>query len=360
MRETEQHNSRNTAVPSAADAKAKELQGMLSDSGDMDKIMEGIFHNYPSIGFPDPAFHKTVEVAEWLAYGDLLEKRISSEVEMSLLQYTPYAAIAIHHLIARPRKVILENPSMFYTQWVESQRNVNIVKSFLSPSNCLTLDGVSINSIVMDVLPYVLDILHPTIRAVNHSLLTSKEKSELNNLIDTMLSLSITYRPEVQSAFVASSAAWNNRPSDHTSVLYKVEPAIDLLSDWTNPLDASSGRKFDPKDRFGNPIVKGGKKPPFGAPPAPVAPSASSFQIEKRDINMPGKVKQMVLRELEFEAMRRAEAKIVEKFAAAGTGKNVNAMDTSGQPNGIASPSSLISPAVQRLLEGSSIECDVS
>jgi DNA polymerase III delta prime subunit len=357
MRETEEVNNKSvTSASSTHDTKSRELQSLLADAGDMDKIMEGIFHNYPSVGYSDPSLSKTVECADWLAYADLLDQRISSEVEMGLMAYTPYAAIGIHQLTARPRKVMLEVPQMGYHAFVAHSRNENIVKSFLSPMNRLTQDGLSMTSTVLDVLPYVLDILHPTIRAVNFAMLTSKEKNELSQLIDTMLSLAISYRPEVQSAFTASSAAttWNSRPSADANILYKLDPPIDLLSEWTNPLDAKqTAEKWKQKDRWGNVIEKGGKgaffKGKFGQPAQQQQQqSTPAFAIEKRDQNMPGKVKQMVLRELEHEAMRRNEARMAEQHQQ----QTAESKKTVG-PDGKELPGSpsLISPAVQKILD---------
>lgn len=281
MRETDAVNNRSVAssVVNAKESKSRELLGLLSDSGDLDKVMEGVYHNYPSVGYPDPNLHKTVECAEWMAFADLMERRMQSEVDASMHQYTPYAALAVHQLTSRPRRVKIETPSMFYHQYVEMMRNQNILRSFLSPSNCFTLEGATLTSTVLDVVPHVLDILHPTIRAVNFALLTSKEKAELHNLIDTMLSLSISYRPEVQSAFASSSMpAWKQGAgagAEGSNVVYKLEPSIDLLSEWSNPLDAATTKKFEAKDKWGNPFEKK-TFVKFGQPPPPVVTHTTS------------------------------------------------------------------------------------
>lgn len=41
-----------------------ELHALLQDAGDMDKIMEGVFHNYPSVGYSDPSLHKVCSIGE--------------------------------------------------------------------------------------------------------------------------------------------------------------------------------------------------------------------------------------------------------------------------------------------------------
>jgi chromosome transmission fidelity protein 18 len=320
MRETEQagrnqgagagnnsNGSSNGASASAAvsapltakEAKSRELAGLLADSGDLDKVLEGVFHNYPTVGYTDPSMHKTGECADWLCFADLLEKRsMVSPDDSSMHGYVPYAALGIHFLTSRPRKVKLEFPTMYYHQYVAEMRNQQIVRSFLSPHNCFTLQGATLHSTVLDVLPHVLDILHPSIRAVNFALLTTKEKAELHNLVDSMLSMAITYRAEIIQAFGSSNAAvpaWKQSIAggggDVSNVVYKLDPSIELLGQWSNPLDAATARRFEPANKYSQQ-----RKLPFGAPQQPTI--QQSFIIDKRDVNMPNKVKREVLREV--------------------------------------------------------------
>lgn len=268
-RETEATNpSGASQVVNAKAQKLAELSGLLSDAGDLDKIFEGVFHNYLRIGMADPSGGKTVECAEWFVFADLVERKVSQDLEHGLMAYMPYAAMGLHHLAARPRKSKLESAGWMYHQWVESQRNQQILKVFLAPSNIFAIRGTTIQSTVLDVIPHVLDIIHPTIRAVNFQLLTSREKAELANLIDTMLSLAITYRPEIITSFGGSSGAssasgWKPSSGLEQNVVFKLEPQIDLVSEWSNPLDGNSSKKWEAKDKYGNAFQQ---KPKFGQP----------------------------------------------------------------------------------------------
>ena len=106
MRETDAINNRSAAssVVNAKDRKSQELLGLLGDSGDLDKVMEGVYHNYLSTGYPDPSLHRTAEAADWMAFYDLTERLSQGEAEGAMTQYAPYAALAVHHLTSRPRR----------------------------------------------------------------------------------------------------------------------------------------------------------------------------------------------------------------------------------------------------------------
>jgi len=357
-----------SAAPlTAKESKSRELAALLaSSSAELDKVLEGVYHNYPSMGYADPSMGRTAECADWMAYADLLEKRGmgsageggAGESEGALDGYAPYAILGVHYIASRPRKVKLEFPSMLYHQHVAQLRNEQVLRSFLSPANCFAQQGATAHATVLDVLPHVLDILHPAIRAVNFALLTSREKAELANLVDTMLALAVSYRAEIISSFGSASLgsavpAWKAASAGGlgtdgaSNVVYKMEPAIELLAQWSNPLDAATSRSFEPANAGG----KYAKKTPFGQPLQPVQ---QNFHIEKRDMNMPNKVKREVLRELEFESMRRAEAARAERFKEEEHASAVAAAAKSGAaalPPGSPDPNSLLSPAVQRLLD---------
>jgi hypothetical protein len=295
----------------------RELHGLLQDGGDTALVMQGIFHNYPTVGYVDPTFGKTVECAEWLAYADLLESRIAADVEFALGQYVPYAAVAIHHLTARPRKVQLESPSMYYHQYLEHARNLGVARLFLNP-NALVV-GSSLTATICDVLPHVIEILHPTMKQSNPQMMNGSEKRELSNLVDTMLSLSITYRAEASNPFLAhaQAAPWQRGGggSDNISVVYKLDPPIELLSEWSDPLDESTSKRFEARDKYGNPIVKKRAFIPFAPrgsslfPP----PAETAYKVDRRDQAMPSKMKLLLVRECEYELLRRSENKIIEE-----------------------------------------------
>jgi len=364
MRETDQVNNR-AAIQALS--KTKELLGLLSDAGDLDKIMEGLFHNYPSVGYTDPSLYKTVEVAEWFSFAEIMQSKSGgsagggggneSEQMATMASYVPFAALGVHLLTARPRRVKLEYPNMFYQQYVEQQRNYQILQSFLAPSsNILRRSGMTAHKVAVDILAPLLTIIHPPLRAVQVSLMTQKERHELNDLIDSMLSLALTYRPEVVTAFGSASTnvpAWKGGDAATTgaagpNIIYKLEPSIDLVCVWSNPLDAATAKRFDhasTNNKFGG-NNKFGK---FGSQNA----TQPAFKIDKREMNMPNKVKQMVMRELEFESMRRAEARRSSGAEGvdgiASPSQNGSAATLPSSPATSRTPRSTLAPAVQRL-----------
>lgn len=304
---------------------------------------------------------KTVECASWLAYSDLLTHRINSDSDYSLGPYTPFPALAVHHHISKPRRVPLDNPSTYsFTIYQEGQRNSHLVRSFLCPTNQLTITGVEPRKVVLDFLPHLLDIIYPSsIRStLNFSLLTPREKNDLSNLIDTMLSLSLTFRPEVQTAFTThgSSHSTFNRQGVESNIIYKLEPPIDLLCEWTNPLEAHGIHRFEAKDKFGNPLSHNRNKfQQHGGTGGPVSTYIISTlrPTTGAERNLSGKLKQMIAREIEFENIKRAERRMAERGTEMEVEEGMGGANGSEKARGTNTPAnpSLISPAVQRLLE---------
>jgi hypothetical protein len=125
--------SKLTAADEAAMVKWRELHNLFSDTGECDKLVEGLFHNYPNVRINDPTFLKTVECADWIAYADVMAGRRGGDEQSSLMHYVSLTGIALHNICAGPRKPRLELPHVMYENRVKRDRNLNIARSFLCP-----------------------------------------------------------------------------------------------------------------------------------------------------------------------------------------------------------------------------------
>ena len=66
------HGGGGTAVAKRdveANAVWAELHSDLMDQGSQGAVLDGIFHNYLSVGYSDPSFTKTEVCSDWLAWG---------------------------------------------------------------------------------------------------------------------------------------------------------------------------------------------------------------------------------------------------------------------------------------------------
>ncbi|XP_037793213.1 chromosome transmission fidelity protein 18 homolog [Penaeus monodon] len=72
----------------------------------------------------------------------------------------------------------------------------NLVIAMVNEMSPLTRLFAGANSLIRDVLPYLLQIIQPNLRPVNTQLYSRQEKEELANLIDTMISYNLTYTQE--------------------------------------------------------------------------------------------------------------------------------------------------------------------
>ncbi len=75
---------------------------------------------------------------------------------------------------------------------------MNIIQTFLGPTNCFARAGLPATRVILDVLSNLLDVIAPVIRPVSFQLMSQREKEEVVNLVDTLIDVALTYKPDGQ------------------------------------------------------------------------------------------------------------------------------------------------------------------
>uniref|UniRef100_A0A0E0NSV1 AAA+ ATPase domain-containing protein n=1 Tax=Oryza rufipogon TaxID=4529 RepID=A0A0E0NSV1_ORYRU len=142
------------------------LFSLISNRGDYDVTMDGIHENFLKLNYHDP-----------------------------MLQKTPPVAITISQLVAQVEKPNIEWPKSLQrcrTMLLEKKDKLKTWQNQMSP---LISRHLSVESFVEDIASPFLHIISPSsLRPVALNLLSEREKDELVQLVDTMVSYSITYR----------------------------------------------------------------------------------------------------------------------------------------------------------------------
>uniref|UniRef100_A0A0E0KBM9 AAA+ ATPase domain-containing protein n=1 Tax=Oryza punctata TaxID=4537 RepID=A0A0E0KBM9_ORYPU len=142
------------------------LFSLISNRGDYDVTMDGIHENFLKLSYHDP-----------------------------MLQKTPPVAITISQLVSQVEKPNIEWPKALQrcrTMLLEKKDKLKTWQNQMSP---LISRHLSIESFVEDIASPFLHIISPlSLRPVALNLLSEREKDELVQLVDTMVSYSITYR----------------------------------------------------------------------------------------------------------------------------------------------------------------------
>ncbi|XP_043720453.1 chromosome transmission fidelity protein 18 homolog [Telopea speciosissima] len=171
------------------------LHSLISNCGDYDLTMGGIHENILQLRYHDPRMQKTVKCLDVLGVSDFIHKYIMRTQQMSLYVYQPIVAIAIHNLIAQVEKPNIEWPKSFHRYRTMFMEKKDILKSWNNKISPSISRHLSTECFVEDAVSPLLHILSPpTLRPVALHLLSEREKDDVAQLVDTMVSYSITYK----------------------------------------------------------------------------------------------------------------------------------------------------------------------
>lgn len=171
------------------------LYSLISNRGDYDVIFDGIHENILQLQYHNPMMQKTIKCLNYLGTFDLLQRYIMRTQQMSLCVYRPALAISIHHLVSQVPKPNIEWPKSFQRYRTTLMEKMDILRSWHNNIPPYIGRHLSTNSFVEDSISPLLHILSPSsLRPVALHLLSEKEKNDLDQLVSTMVSYSITYK----------------------------------------------------------------------------------------------------------------------------------------------------------------------
>ncbi|OMO99864.1 hypothetical protein CCACVL1_03577 [Corchorus capsularis] len=137
-------------------------------SGDYDVILDGVHENILQLQYHDPVMQKTAKCLNSLGVSDLMHQYVMRTQQMHLQAYQPFVAITLHRMIAQVQRPTVEWPKSY--QRATSSR-VGWARS--SP-----LHG---------------EMAEARKKVALH-LLSETEKNDLAQLVNVMVSYSITYK----------------------------------------------------------------------------------------------------------------------------------------------------------------------
>ncbi|KAK7929588.1 hypothetical protein WMY93_005983 [Mugilogobius chulae] len=179
---------------------------LASSSGEYEKAAQGLYDNYLSMRVRDPNFHSVCEALEWLSFSDRLNQVILHGQNFSLMRYLPFLSVTFHFLFAHSHVPRLSYPHSQHEALSRLLGSKNALSTMLSEIPACIRTRISQLNLTLDILSLLLEIICPKLRPVNPQLFSTREKEQLKELIDTMLSYNLSYRqdrtPEGQYTYV--------------------------------------------------------------------------------------------------------------------------------------------------------------
>ncbi|KAK6914254.1 ATPase, AAA-type, core, partial [Dillenia turbinata] len=171
------------------------LHSLISNRGDFEVILDGIHENMLQLCYHDPVMRKTVKCFNELGVSDIVHQYVMRTHQMSIYVYQPAIAIAVHNMVAQVEKPIIEWPKSFLRYQTNLMAKMDILKSWISNISPCISRHLSTKSFVEETVSHLLHLLSPpTLRPVALHLLSEKERHEMDQLVSTMVSYSITYK----------------------------------------------------------------------------------------------------------------------------------------------------------------------
>ncbi|XP_028551826.1 chromosome transmission fidelity protein 18 homolog isoform X3 [Dendrobium catenatum] len=204
------------------------MYSLLSNRGDYDLTMGGIHENFLRLSYIDPMMIKTVTCLDMLGVSDSLHQYIMRTQQMSLNAFQPPFAIAIKRLIALVDKPNIEWPKSIQRYRAMSLERKDLLKNWQSKISPIISRHLSTEYFAEDFVSHFLHILvPPTLRPIALHLFSEREKDDLAQLVDTMVSYSITYK---NSKAEPLKGAHNNGTAKDVSILILDPPIGDFIN----------------------------------------------------------------------------------------------------------------------------------
>ncbi|MBA0857319.1 hypothetical protein Goshw_010571 [Gossypium schwendimanii] len=171
------------------------LHALITNRGDYDVILDGIHENILQLRYHDPVMHKTVKCLNSLGISDVMQQYVMRTQQMSLQVYQPSVAIILHRVVAQVQKPTLEWPKSFQRYRTMLMEKTDILRAWHQKIPPYISRHLSTKSCIEDLISPLLHILSPpNFRPVALHLLSETEKNNLTQLVNVMVSYSITYK----------------------------------------------------------------------------------------------------------------------------------------------------------------------
>ncbi|NP_001339270.1 uncharacterized protein [Zea mays] len=168
---------------------------LISNRGDYEVTMDGIHENFLRLSYHDPMLQKTVKCLDILGVSDSLTQYVYRTQQMPLHAYQPPIAITISRMVAQVEKPNINWPKALQRSRALLLEKKDMLKTWQNQMSPFVSRHLSVESFVEDTASPLLHILSPlSLRPVALNLLSEREKDELVQLVDTMVSYSVTYR----------------------------------------------------------------------------------------------------------------------------------------------------------------------
>eukprot|EP00850_Spirogloea_muscicola_P004567 SM000019S05111 [mRNA] locus=s19:1074054:1081504:+ [translate_table: standard] len=205
------------------------LHALVSSQGDSELIMAGIHENLHSTSYHDTYFAKTVQCMDWMAESDIIGQQGFSRQHGYLYAYQAAPVLAIRRMVASSNRPHLRWPKAqfkFRSDRASRQELLILWRSKMNPAVFCSWGPACASQ---DLVSFLLTILSPSLRPVSLQLLSKSEKKGIDELVDTMVSLGISYQ-------AAKAPTHTDTRALEQSLILQMDPPLGNLVNYESSL----------------------------------------------------------------------------------------------------------------------------
>ncbi|KAG8145337.1 putative Chromosome transmission fidelity protein [Naja naja] len=150
--------------------------------------LSGLYDNFLNMKVKDSSLDSVCLALEWLGFSDLLSKAILCSQNFQLMRYLPFLPVSFHLLFAASSIPRLTYPHSQHEALSKLTQMHHLVDSMISGIAPNSRSRVRPQSFTLEALCFLLEIISPKLRP--------KEKEQLSQLINIMLTYNLTYHQE--------------------------------------------------------------------------------------------------------------------------------------------------------------------
>ncbi|XP_066908266.1 chromosome transmission fidelity protein 18 homolog isoform X2 [Halyomorpha halys] len=169
---------------------------IVQSYGDYDRLAAGVFENYLTVKPHEGSIKPVCVGLNWFCFHDLISSFIQSTQVYALYPYLPFSFVTWHRLFSGISWPKLAYPSAAFEMNQKRTRILQIVDFAFKGMPPHIQEYQQRERLLLDVFPYLLELIIPNIRPVNIQLHTPKEKSEVERVVNVMIDYNLNYTQE--------------------------------------------------------------------------------------------------------------------------------------------------------------------
>lgn len=169
---------------------------LSASSGEHEKLTQGLYDNFLNMKVKDSGLGSVGLALEWLSFVDLVNNAVMHGQNFQLMRYLPFLPVSFHLLFAASSIPRLAYPHSQQEALAKRTQVQNLLASMIAGVTPNARSRTGSQSLILEALCFLLEIISPKLRPVNTQLYSQREKQQLAELISTMLAYNLTYHQE--------------------------------------------------------------------------------------------------------------------------------------------------------------------